>query len=147
MYDHVTRLIKFDKIPAMKYRHATRFIDDQCHINDSGEFGKSFLSIYPPDLDLKCEHNGNHATFLDLDISIADGLFIYKLFDKRDNFPFHIIRMPDRSSNIPSYVFYGRIMSEFIRISRTTLLFTDFLPKAKKLTQRMVTQGGNETKV
>ena len=55
--------------------------------------------------------------------------------------------MPDRSSNIPSYVFYGTIMSEFIRISRTTLLFMDFLPKAKKLTQRMVTQGGNETKV
>ena len=50
----------------------------------TGEFGKSFHMIYPPDLHLKCEHNGIHATFLDLDISIVDGLFIYKLYDKRD---------------------------------------------------------------
>ena len=58
---------------------------------------------------LKCEHHGMHATFLDLDIKISDGVFVYKLYDKRDDFPFFVVRMPDRSSNIPSYIFYGTI--------------------------------------
>jgi len=131
----------------MRFRHATRFIDDECNLNDAGEFGKSFHMIYPPDLHLKCEHNGVHATFLDLDISIVDGLFIYKLYDKRDDFPFHIIRMPDKNGNIPLHVFYGSIMSEFLRIARATLLFADFLPRAKALFTRMMNQGGEKYRV
>ena len=60
-------------------------IDDLCAINDGGEFGKSFNEIYPPELELKMEHEGSHATFLDLDISTA--------YDKRDSFNFFIVRM------------------------------------------------------
>ena len=37
---------------------------------------------------------GTHATFLNLDITVKDGVSIYKLFDKRDVFPFFIVRMP-----------------------------------------------------
>ena len=47
-------------------------------------------------------HSVNHATFLDLDIKIDGDEFIYKLYDKRDEFPFFVVRMPDRRSNIPS---------------------------------------------
>ena len=78
---------------------------------DSGDFGKSFREIYPPELELKVENQGNHATFLDLDITIVDGLFVYKLFDKRDAFPFSIVRMPNIKSNIPAYIFYGTVLS------------------------------------
>ena len=45
-----------DKLQAMKYRYATRFIDDECNLNDGGEFGRSYRSIYPPGLEVKCEH-------------------------------------------------------------------------------------------
>ena len=130
---------------AMKFRYATRFIDDECNLNDGGEFGRSFHLIYPEDLELKCEHQGTHATFLDLEINISDGIFVYKLFDKRDNFPFFIVRMPDLSGNIPSHMFYGSVMSEFLRISRCTLLYSDFLPSAIKLYKRMINQGGSDT--
>ena len=146
-YDHVTNLMRSDKRRALLYQNAARFIDDECNLNDCGEFGRSFHLIYPSELDLKCEHNGHHATFLELDISIVDGLFIYKLYDKRDNFPFHIIRMPDKNGNIPLHVFYGSIMSEFLRIARATLLFSDFLPRAKALFQRMIRQGGEKCRV
>ena len=146
-YDHITSLIRSDKRRALMYRNAARFIDDECNLNDCGEFGRSFHLIYPSDLDLKCEHNGTHATFLDLDISIIDGLFIYKLYDKRDAFPFHIIRMPDKKGNIPLHVFYGSIMSEFLRIARATSLFSDFLPRAKSLFDRMIKQGGERGRV
>ena len=145
--DHVTKLIKSDKHRALKYRHSSRFIDDEFNVNDFGEFGRSFHQIYPSDLHLKCEHNGTHATFLELAISIIDGLFVYKLYDKRDTFPFHIIRMPDKNGNIPMHVFYGSIMSEFLRIARATLLFSDFLPRASALFKRMVNQGGEKHRV
>ena len=94
-----------------------------------------------------CEHQGSHATYLDLDINVSNGIFVYKLFDKRDNFPFFIIRMPDLSGNIPSHVFYGSVMSEFLRISRSTLLYSDFLPFAVSLYKRMISQGGCQIKI
>jgi len=93
---------------------------------------------------VKCEHEGRHATFLELDITIEDGVFVYKLFDKRDEFPFSIVRMPDLSGNIPDHVFYGSVMSEFLRIGRATLFYRDFLPKAKELLHRMVNQNGDK---
>ena len=45
-----------DKLRAMRFRYATRFIDDECNLNDGGEFGRSYRSIYPPGLEVKCEH-------------------------------------------------------------------------------------------
>ena len=83
-------------------------------------------------------------TYLDLEITIVDGVFVFKLFDKRDGFPFFIVRMPDLSGNIPDHVFYGAIMSEFLRISRCTLLYSDFLPSAIALFKRMINQGGSD---
>ena len=146
-YEFITNLMSTNKTTARKFKYATRFIDDECNLNDGGEFGRSFHLIYPNDLELKCEHQGSHATFLDLEINVSNGIFVYKLFDKRDNFPFFIVRMPDLSGNIPSHIFYGSIMSEFLRISRSTLLYTDFLPFASNLYTRMINQGGSKMKI
>ena len=146
-YKFIKSLMRTDKRKAMKFRYATRFIDDECNLNDGGEFGRSFHLIYPEDLELKCEHQGSHATFLDLDVTVINGIFVYRLFDKRDNFPFFIVRMPDLSGNIPSHVFYGSVMSEFLRISRCTLLYSDFLPSAICLFKRMINQGGTKTMI
>ena len=129
----------------MKARHfhsTKRFIDDLCAMNDGEEFGKSYPDIYPPELDLKVEHSGNRATFLNLDITIQEGVFIYHLYDKRDDFPFFIVRMPHRDSNIPESIFYSALVGEFLRIARSTLLLQDFVPKAKELVERMLRQGG-----
>ena len=145
--EFMSNIIKKDKLKALRYHGSFRFIDDKCCINGSGEFGKSFQNIYPPTLDLKVEHNGNHATFLDLEIDIVEGIFVYKLFDKRDNFPFSIIRMPYLCSDIPSFIFYGSFLSEFLRISRCTLLYEDFISKTSILYKRMVMQGGKRMKL
>ena len=145
-YEHefITNLMRTDKIRARKFLNACRFIDDECNINDHGEFARSHGEIYPKELHLKCEHQGLHATFLELDIQIVDEIFDYKLFDKRDDFPFSIVRMPDLSGNIPSFIFYGSIMSEFLRIARCTRLITNFLPRARSLCERMISQGGSK---
>ena len=125
----------------------SRFIDDLCAINDGNEFGNSFKCIYPKELETKLEHSGTHATFLDLDIKIENGIFVYKLFDKRDKFPFFIVRMPHLQSNIPATIFYGSVFSEFLRIARCTLKLEDFLPRAVQLYSRMISQGANETSI
>ena len=138
----VQSLISAGSDRAFKYHGVNRFIDDLIAINDNNDFNNSFKNIYPPQLELKLEHSGLHATFLDLDITIEDGIFVYKLFDKRDKFPFHIVRMPNASSNIPTIIFYGSIFSEFLRIARCSLLFKDFLPRATELFTRMIAQGG-----
>ena len=138
----ISTQMTLDKTRARKFVHANRFIDDECNLNDCGEFSRSHKEIYPKELELKCEHTGTKATFLDLFIEIIDGTFIYKLFDKRDDFPFSIVRMPDLSGNIPMHVFYGSIMSEFLRIARCTLLLSDFVPRANALYKRMLCQGG-----
>ena len=51
--------------------------------------------------------------------------------------------MPQFHSNIPSTVFYGSILSEFLRIARSTLLFEDYYPKANALYLRMISQRGD----
>ena len=47
----------------------------------------------------KKENSSNDiATFLDINITIENGKFSTKLFDKRDNFGYDIVRMPFASS-------------------------------------------------
>ena len=52
------------------------------------EIGRSICDIYPKEIELKVDHQGDHATSLNLDITIKYLTFIYKLFNKRDSFPF-----------------------------------------------------------
>ena len=89
---------------ARHFHSTKRFTDDLCIINDGGEFEGS---IYPGEVELKVEHQGDHAIFLDLDATIRKGTFTYKLYDKRDSFLFSIVRMPHRKSNIPQNIFYS----------------------------------------
>ncbi|WP_456235821.1 hypothetical protein [Soonwooa purpurea] len=146
-YVYMSSLIRSNARRAHAFHGCKRYIDDMCCLNDGGEFENSYNSIYPKELELKCEHNGSHATFLDLDIAVEEGIFVYKLFDKRDAFPFNIVRMPHKSSEIPSYIFYGAILSEGLRIARATLRFGDFLPKVSALVTRMINQGGENYKI
>ena len=85
------KLIRTDRYKGFTFKNAFRFIDDACTINDSDAFNESYQQIYQPELQLKCEHSGDHATFLELDITIVDGIFVYKLFDKRDDLPFLLL--------------------------------------------------------
>ena len=125
-----------------------RFIDDLLAINDQGEFGKSFLEIYPPELVLNKENISDlKTTFLDLLIEILGDQFLYRLYDKRDAFPFHIVRFPFLCSNLPSKMFYATISAEILRICRASLSFDSFLLSALPFLQRMKKQGAKKESV
>ena len=44
-YKFINKFIKTNAHMAMKYRHSIRFIDDECNLNDGGEFGKCYHLI------------------------------------------------------------------------------------------------------
>ena len=137
----IKRLKKENLSDARKFGHTYRFIDDLIAINDGGMFENNIHEIYPPELELKKEHGGDQVSFLDLDISLIDKGFSIKLFDKRDAFPFSIVRMPYCSSNMPSNIFYSCIGAEILRIGHVTSNLNDFLNSSNNLLVRMFKQG------
>ena len=54
-------------------------------MNNGGEFGRSifyiYIYIYPKEVELNVEHQGDHATFFNFDITIKKEIFTYQLFD------------------------------------------------------------------
>ena len=97
---YITSLIWRNKLKGRQFHSTFQFIYDLCALNDCGEFGIAYFKVYSTELELNVEHNGSHAVFLDLGISIENGKFIHKIFDKRDAFILHIVRMPSIASNI-----------------------------------------------
>ena len=103
-------------------------------LNDDCTFWKHYKTIYQTELELKKENNSNScALVLDIYIYIENGEFQTKLFDKRDNFGFDIVRMPFYCSNVPSKIFYGSIGAEFLRISRATNKTEDLSRNCKQM--------------
>ena len=100
-------------------------------MNDSVEFGKTYPEIYPTEIESKVERNGSHATFLDLDISIYKG----KL--NGTSLTFILLECHKLQVTYHLSFFYSSTISEFIRISRSTLLL-------KNLLDRMMNQVGSK---
>ena len=112
---------KNNLIKARKLCNIFMFIDDLNSINYGGVFESNYSNIYPEELQLGKENADKHeASFLDLNIKIKDGKFHLGLFDKRDSFPFSIVRMPVKSSNVSSSIVYSAIGSESLRIARAS---------------------------
>ena len=140
-------LKKEDIQKARRFGNVFRFIDDLCAINDNGLFEEYYKDIYPKDLILTKENQGNkHASFLDLDITILDKKFNLKLYDKRDAFSFSIVRMPHITNNMPSKIFYSTTGSEILRIATCTTDASQFVTTCKNLLTRMFNQGARYMK-
>ena len=61
---------------------------DNGFLDNDSEFSSLHEYNYPKKLELKLEYQGEHTTFLDLDITAEENIFVYKLFEK---FPFFIV--------------------------------------------------------
>ena len=89
--EYVQQLITKGSPRAYKFHGTSRFMDDLSTINDDSELSFSYKCIYPKQLERKLEHQGEYATFLDLDITIEDYIFVYNLLNKWDKFSFFIV--------------------------------------------------------
>ena len=84
---------------------------------------------------------------MDLDIKIIDWKFVVGLFDKRGLVPFSIVRMLDKSSNVPSSIVYSAIGGELLKIVRASKNSESFSTAIKPLIARMSRQGVSIEKI
>ena len=80
--------------------------------------------------------------YLDLLLSIeSEGQLRTSLYDKRDDFNFHITNFPFLSSNIPSSPAYGVFISQLIRYARACSSYECFILRAARLSSKLLGQG------
>ena len=92
--------------------------------------------MYPPELEIKDTTESNtSASYLDFLLAIdRDGQLHTSLYDKRDDFNFHITNFPFLSSNIPSSpAYYGVFISQLIRYARASFSYECFILRAVQL--------------
>ena len=78
----------------------------------------------------------------DLLLSIeSDGQLRNSLYDKRDDFNFHITNFPFLSSNIPFSPAYGVFISQLIRYARACSSYECFILRAARLSSKLLGQG------
>ena len=97
--------------------------------------------IYPSELQLnKANTSDIEAAFLDLDLSISNDIVSTKIYDKRDNYDFEIVKFP-----FLMVIFLALHPMEHISLNAFVLLIsryvTDFNSRNKLLTQKLLKQG------
>ena len=97
----------------------------------------------PAELEIKDTTESNtSASYLDLFLSIeSDGQLRTSLYDKHDDFNFHITNFPFLSSNIPSSPAYGVFISQHIRYARACSSYECFILRAARLSSKLLGQG------
>ena len=127
---------------ARSFNLCFRYIDDLIVFNNK-KFWEYVKDIYPSQLNVeKTNKSYNLASYLDLTFTIEkDGKLSAKLYDKRDDFDFHIVNFPFLSSNIPSGPSYGVYVSQLIRYARCCSYYDDFRHRHKMLVERLMSPG------
>ena len=93
---------KFSRI-AKTFSNTFWYIDDLLTLNNL-VFEQKIGNIYLPQLKLKrTTETDSRLSYLDLEVKIKDRKFSTAVFDKRDDFNFHIVNFPHMDSNIATY--------------------------------------------
>ena len=103
-----------------------RYLDDLINI-DNPYFEQMVGQIYPTELQLnKVNSSDTEAPFLDLNLSITNGIVSSKIYDKRDDFNFEIVNFPFLDGDVPRSPSYGVYISQLIRFARVCSNVTYF---------------------
>ena len=138
--NYIDELGKTDPGTAILLNNRFRYQDDCIIFNDDGSFESHWHKIYPAEMVLEKTNNGNSCTFLDLDITLENGLFTYKSYDKRRNYGFDVIKYPDLSSNVPKIPSYAVFNSQMIRFCDVNSTFDQFKLDTMQLYSTLVRQ-------
>ena len=141
-YDFMGSLAKEKNVHLNLFNSTFRYIDDLISLNNI-VFERYIDKIYPQELSITKETQSDMAaSYLDLFISVQDGKFHTKLYDKRDDFSFNIVNYPyPVASNIPEKPAYGVYASRIICFARNCDHFTDFSERHIGLCTSLLKQG------
>ena len=98
--------------------------------------------IYPTELQLnKANSSDTEAPFLDLNLSITNGIVSSKIYDKRHDFNFEIVNFPFLDGDIPRSPSYGVFISQRIRFARVCSNVDEFNNRNLFLAAKLFNQG------
>ena len=123
---------------ARSFNLCYRYTDDLIVFNNK-KFLDYLKEIYPSQLTVEKANKSDHlADYLDLTFIIdSGGKLSTRLYDKRDDFDFHIVNFPFLFSNIPSGPSYGVYISQLIRYARCCSHYDDFRYRHKCCRSRL----------
>ena len=91
------------------FNSTSRYLDDLLNI-DNPYFEQMVGQIYPTELQLnKANSSDTEAPFLDLNLSITNGIVSSKIYDKRDDFKIEV-NFPFLDGDVPRSPSYGVYM-------------------------------------
>ena len=127
---------------ARSFNLCCRYINDLIVFNNK-KFLDYLKEIYPSELTVEKANKSDHlADYLDLKfIMDSGGKLSTRLYDKCNDFDFHIVSFPFFFSNIPSGPSYGVYISQLIRYAQFCSHYEDFRSCHKCLVDRLVPQG------
>ena len=99
--------------------------------------------MYPAELEIKdTTECTTSASYLDLLLSIGrDDQLHTSIYNKRDDFNFHITDMAFLSSNISSSQTYGVFISQLLRYARAYSSYECFILRDRRLSSELLKQG------
>ena len=128
---------------ARSFRGLNRYRDD-CTALNIDDFRQLARDIYPPSLELSQENDDlNQATVLDMHVTISEGHFRTKVYNKTDSFPFEVISMPFLESNIDRRICYKVFYSQVLRYERLCSDQEDFTDRVRLLGNTLLRRGYN----
>ena len=123
------------------FNDTSRYLDDIFNV-DNPFFESMIPAIYPKELKLnKANNSDSYAAFLDLDLTISNGVISTKIYDKRDDFDFNIVNFPHLDGDVPRAPSYGVYISQLIRFARACSSIEDFNIRNRSLTEKLLKQG------
>ena len=89
------------------FNSTSRYLDDLLYI-DNPYFEQMVGQIYPTELQLnKANSSDTEALFLDLNLSITNGIVSSEIYNKWDDFNFEIVNFPFLDGDVPRSPSYG----------------------------------------
>ena len=108
---------------------------------DNPYFEEMVGQIYPTELQSnKAKSSDTEAPFLDLNLSITNGIVSSKINDKRNDFNFEIVNFPFLYRDVPRSPSYGVYISQLIRFGRVCSNVDDFNNRNLLLTAKFLKQ-------
>ena len=144
--DFMTSLSGDNQADIIKaFNSTSRYLDDLLKI-DNPYFDGMVIQIYPPELQLnKANTSDTETPFSDL--SISNGFVSSKIYDKRDDFDFDIVKFLFLDGDVPRRPSYGVYISQLIRFARVCSHVEDFNARNKCLTVKLLKQGNRYHKL
>ena len=128
------------------FNSTSRYLDGLLNI-DNPYFEHMVGQIYPTELQLnKANSPDTEAPFLDLNLSITNGIVSSKIYDKRDDFNFEIVNFSFLDEYVPRSPSYGVYISQLFRFARVCSNVDDF-NRILFLTAKLLKQGYRYNKI